>query len=361
MANFLPLIISFAITVMSIPLTIKLAQKYRLLDDPKLRLHPAHAHKRVIPRAGGLPIYLGIVLSILLLVPLTKSIIGILLGISLLLIVGLLDDFWLDFSPYPRLVLQFLAAGIVVASGVGINYITNPTGGIIRLDEIVFPFQFLGDHTVVLIADLFAFFWIAWMMNMVNWSKGVDGQMPGIVAVAALIIAALSSNLAVRGDYNQQLIANLSLITAGASLGFLIFNWYPSKILPGFSASTILGFMIATLSILSGAKLATALLVLLIPSVDFFYTFLRRVVSGSNPFRADQKHLHHLLLQRGWSHPKISLFYISSCAILGLTAINLSSQGKLFTVIGVGVVSLGTIIWLHLFGHSLGPPGPDNG
>ena len=277
------------------------------------------------------------------------------------LITGLLDDYLKNFSPYPRLLLQILAAAIVVSSGVGITFITNPFGGFIRLDEIVIPINLIGSHNIILIADILAFFWIIFLMNMVNWSKGIDGQMPGIVTVAGITIGLLSYNLNLAGDPNQLPIAILSLITAGASLGFLIFNWYPAKIFPGFSGSNILGFLIATLSILSGAKLATALLVLLIPTLDFFYTFSRRVFAGESPFFGDQKHLYHQLLKRGWSARAISLFYISSCAILGLLATQLSTQGKLFVALGVGVVIIGGILWLNYFGHSLERPDLDNG
>lgn len=340
---------AFLVSLLSTPITIKLANKFKLLDDPKNRPHPAHIQNRVIPRAGGLPIYLGVVSAILLFVPFDKHILGIILGLTVLVAVGLVDDYKKNFSPFPRLLLQFAAAGIVVASGVGITFVTNPLGGILRLDQIVIPVYFWGSHTIVLIADIFAFFWIVWMMNMVNWSKGVDGQMPGIIIVAGLVIGLVSHNLFAAGDPNQLAITQMALITSGAALGFLLYNWHPAKILPGQGASTILGFMIATLTILSSAKLATALLILLVPTIDFFYTFFRRVLAGRSPFFGDQKHLHHLLLKSGWSHRQISLFYIITCAILGLISTTLSSKGKIFTLLGIGVVIFGVILWLHLF------------
>lgn len=346
---FYPFIFSLILTASTTPLTIKLAYKYGLVDDPQKRPHPAHIQKKVIPRAGGLPIFIGLVISILLFVPVDKHIIGIIIGILILLVAGLLDDKLENFSPYPRLAMQVIAAGIVVASGVGITFVTNPLGGILRLDQLIYPVNFFGQHNIILIADIFAFLWIVWMMNMVNWAKGVDGQMPGIVMVAAFSITFLSYNLYNQGDPNQLAIAKLAVLTAGAAAGFLLFNWHPAKIFPGFSASNILAFIIAVLAILSGAKLATALLVLLIPSIDFFYTFFRRIATGKSPFYGDQKHLHHLMLKRGWSHRQISLFYISTCAILGTISTRLNSQGKLFTVIILGVITLGAILWLHLF------------
>jgi UDP-GlcNAc:undecaprenyl-phosphate/decaprenyl-phosphate GlcNAc-1-phosphate transferase len=129
----------------------------------------------------------------------------------------------------------------------------------------------------------------------------------------------------------------------------------------GFSGTTILGFLIAVLAILSGAKLAIALLILLVPAVDSIYTGLRRILSGKSPFYGDQKHLHHLLLQRGWSHPQIALFYILISAILGAAALNLDSREKLFAVILVSSAILGLILWLNFFGDFSKQSDPDNG
>lgn len=337
---------ALVITILSTPLAILIAKKHKLLDDPKKRPHPAHIQKRIVPRAGGIPIFMGIVFSILLIFGLNPVVTGIISALTILLAVGLLDDILTEFKPWVRLSLQILTAVIAVASGIGIDFITNPLGGILYLNTFSFSLFGLGELNVI--ADIFAVLWIVWMMNMVNWSKGVDGQMPSITLIAFLTIGFVSLNFYNQGDENQLFPTLLSFICAGASLGFLIFNWYPAKIFPGFSGSTILGFMIAVLSIFSSAKLATALLVLLIPSVDFFYTFFRRILERKSPLKGDQKHLHHLLLERGFTHPQISLLYAISCAILGLLSTGLNSQGKIFTIILAGVVIFGTILWLHL-------------
>lgn len=350
MEFFLPATVAFFVTLLAILPTIKLAKKFNLLDNPKIRPHPAHVQNRIVPRAGGLPIFIGIVIAILLFIPFDKHILGILLAISLLLGIGLIDDFLKDFSPFPRLAAQVVAAVLIVISGVGINFVTNPLGGILRLDTIVYNINFFGIHNVILVADLFALLWIVWMMNMINWAKGVDGQMPGVIVVAATILGIFSYKLYLQGDPNQLNIALLASIVAGTSLSFLIFNWHPAKIFPGFSGSTIFGLIIATLAILSGAKLAVAGLVLLVPAVDFFYTFTRRVLSKKSPFKGDQKHLHHLLLKKGWSHQKIALFYILGSAILGAAALNLDSKGKVFAAILTGSALIGLILWLNFFG-----------
>lgn len=346
---FLAFLFSLIISLASAPLTIWFSKKHKLVDDPSKRPHPAHIQNRIIPRAGGLPVYLALLIGILFFIPLSKSIVGILIAISLLLIIGLLDDKFADFSPFPRLGFQLAAGLIVVLSGVGITFITNPFGGILYLDIINIPINFFGEHHLLLVADLFALLWITWMMNVVNWSKGVDGQMPGIMTVAFLTIGFISYRFFLQGDPNQFNIALIAFITAGASLGLLYFNWHPAKILPAFSGSTILGFMLATLAILSGGKLATAVIVLLVPAIDFFYTFFRRILSGKSPFFGDQKHLHHLLLQYGWSHQKISLFFMLCSTILGILVINLSSEEKLFTLLLGTVIITGAIIWLQLF------------
>lgn len=354
--TFLSFLLAFFITLLSTPLTIIFAKKLKLVDDPKKRPHPAHVHKKIIPRAGGLPIYLGIITASLIFIGISAITLSITLALTILLIVGLLDDALIEFKPAMRLLLQFLPAVIIVLAGVGIDFITNPLGGILRLDTL--QFNLLGFQTNI-IADFFAIIWIVWMMNMVNWSKGVDGQMPIITSTAFLTMGFVSLNFYNQGDPNQLMPTIFSFICAGASLGFLIFNWYPAKIFPGFSGSTILGFMIAILSILSGAKLATALLVLLVPAIDFFYTFFRRILEKKSPLKGDQKHLHHLLLERGWSHTQISLLYGFSCAILGLLATSLNSQGKFFTIVLAGVVIFGAILWLHILADKNYPNEPD--
>ena len=344
-----PAILSFVTTAIFIPPTVILAKKFNLLDNPKIRPHPAHIHQRIIPRAGGLPCLLGLTLSIIFFIPLIGEVIGILVALWILLLVGLMDDKYQNLSPYFRLAGQFAAATFAVTQGLSIQFVTSPFGGIIQFNA--YPY----------LANILAVLWIVWVLNMINWSKGVDGQMPGIVAVSAIILGLLSLKLALLGDQSQINVTKLSFTTAGGALGLLIFNWYPAKILPGFSGSGVLGFMIASLAILSGAKLATAILVLLIPATDFAYTFFRRILSGKSPVWGDRGHLHHKLLEAGLTHPQISLFYILGSVILGTAALSLSSQGKLFAAILLGIILLGTILWLNFFGGYLKRRAPDNG
>jgi len=184
-------LLAFSTSCIFTPLVIKLAKKFGFVDNPKTRPHPAHTHKGIIPRAGGVAIYLGIFLPLFFILPISKIFWGIFLSASLIVAIGLWDD-KRDRSPYVRFALNFIVAAVAVAGGIGIPYITNPFGGIIHLETIRLNFNFIGNHSIIILADVFALIWIVWCMNMVNWSKGVDGQMPGFVAISSLVLGLLS-------------------------------------------------------------------------------------------------------------------------------------------------------------------------
>jgi UDP-GlcNAc:undecaprenyl-phosphate GlcNAc-1-phosphate transferase len=131
----------------------------------------------------------------------------------------------------------------------------------------------------------------------------------------------------------------LAFAAAGAFLGFLPWSFYPQKIMPGYGGSTLAGFLIAVLAILSGAKLATALLVLIIPLVDSVWTIVRRLVNRRSPVWGDRLHLHHQLLKMGWSVPKICLFYYLIGLILGVLALNFDTREKFFALSVLGVLT----------------------
>lgn len=354
-----PALVAFILTFFSTPLVILFANRFGLVDNPRKRKHPAHLHHRTLPRAGGLAIYFGLLLSSLIFLPLSKQLLGILGGATILIIVGLLDDKF-DLSPYFRLSTNFLAAILVVGSGVGISFITNPFDGIIHLDSWQIKFSFFGAHSIVVWADLFALIWIVWCMNMVNWSKGVDGQMPGFVGIAAVALGILAFRFTLT-DLSQWTTASLAFLTAGAFLGFLPFNFYPQKIMPGYGGGSLAGFMLAVLAILSGAKVATAILVLGIPMMDAFYTITRRLLKGRSPVWADRGHLHHKLIAVGWGKRRIALFYWMVSAILGAVALSLNSQQKFFTIVLVGVSVGGLLLWLNFWATFSKPQDPDNG
>jgi UDP-GlcNAc:undecaprenyl-phosphate GlcNAc-1-phosphate transferase len=197
-------------------------------------------------------------------------------------------------------------------------------------------------------------------MNMVNWSKGVDGQMPGFVGISAIVLGLLSFRFTMI-DLQQWIVATLAFITAGAYLGFLPFNFYPQKIMPGYGGGALAGFMLSVLAIASGGKVATALLVLGIPFLDAGYTILRRLLQKRSPFWGDRGHLHHKLLDLGWGKRRIALFYWLLSVILGLIALNLTSRAKIFVIIFMALALGGILLWLSLLLPSLRREDQDSG
>ncbi|MBI2195821.1 MAG: undecaprenyl/decaprenyl-phosphate alpha-N-acetylglucosaminyl 1-phosphate transferase [Candidatus Levybacteria bacterium] len=334
---FAPFFISFIATVIATPLSLILIKRFGIIDDPSKHKHPAIIHKVPIPRGGGIPLFIGVAVGSFMLLPLTNIVWALLFAAFIALSIGVLDDKY-DLSPYIRLPVNILCAIIVVASGVSIPFITNPLGGIFYLNSILLPLN-------IPLSDVVAVVWIVWVMNMLNWSKGVDGQMPGVVAISAIVIGLLSLRF---GPFDSLSIlsAKLSFIIAGASLGFLVFNFYPAKIFPGYGATAIY-LLLAAVSMLSSAKLATAVLVMGVPMIDGVFTISRRVLTGRSPFWHDNKHLHHLLLNFGFGQRHIALFYWIISAILGSLSLLLSSRGKLFALIMVGIIVGGGLLFLH--------------
>jgi len=343
-----PFLVAGLISFLTTPLAIWLARRLGLVDDPQKRRHPAHTHRGIIPRAGGLPLFLALAGTSLVFLPLDKHLVGILAGAVLLVIIGLLDDRF-DLNPYFRLLTCFLAAGLVVAVGIGIPFINNPLDGIIRLDQPQIYFELLGKtRSLWILADFFALLWIVWMANIVNWAKGFDGQLPGIAAIAALTIALLSFRFS--ADVTQWPVTILAAITAGAYFGFLPFNFYPQKIMPGYGGGTLAGFMLAVLAILSTTKIGTAIVVLGVPVIDALYSVGRRLASGRSPVWGDRGHLHHKLLDEWrWGKRRTAIFYWLVTALLGAIALSLNSRQKFYTIIMLAVAIGGILLWLNFF------------
>lgn len=339
-------LISASITFLTTPLTISFAKKFGLIDDPKIRPHPAHTHTEAIPRAGGLPIFIGIFTPLVILFPINKQILGILIGSILLILTGLWDD-KKDRSPYIRFMINSIAAILVILSGISIPYITNPFGGILHLDTFPILISILGNQ-INLLSSVLAFLWIVWTTNIVGWSGGVDGQLPGFVSISAIVIGFLSLRFAT-SDPNQLQVTFLAFLTAGAFLGFLPWNFFPQKIMPGYGGKSLAGFILAILSILAFSKLGTALLVLAVPMIDALFVLFKRIFSGHSPVWATSGHLHHHLLKLGWSKRKIAYLYWTISAVFGITALNLNSKQKVFVGLLIITIMIGFLIWINKF------------
>lgn len=336
--EFSVLLVSFAVSFLLTPPVMLLAKKLRLVTNKALRFHPAHTHKGVIPRAGGVPIFLAILLTVLVFIPVNKIMLGILLASALLVVVGTVDDYN-DISPYVRFGLNLAISAIVIGFGLGIPYLSNPFGEAIRLDTWRIQFDFFGSRSIWFWADILAIIWLTWTTNMVNWSKGVDGQLPGFVAITAIFMGLLGQRFTAH-DISVQSVTLLSFVVAGAYLGFLPFNFYPQKIMPGYGGGGLAGFMLGILSILSFGKLGTAVLILSMPMIDAFYTIVRRIRKRQSPFRADWGHFHHRLLEIGWGKRRIAVFYWLVSLILGTSSLFLKGVEKIIAFITCGIVLL---------------------
>lgn len=342
---FLAAAVSFLLT----PLTIILARRWGLVTDAYASPHPAHTHVGIIPRGGGIPIFFGLFLPLWYLIFSYKIVLFITLGALLAVIMGVLDDKY-NLSPYARFIGNFVVASLVVAGGVGIPFITNPFNGqLIQLDAWRLSFEVAGYSFQLLpYADLAAIVWIVWCMNMVNWSKGVDGQLPGFVAVGALFLGILSQRFT-RHDIAKEVVTIMSFATMGSYMGFLPWNFYPQKILPGYGAGSLAGYMLATLSILSFAKFGTLLLVLALPLTDAVLVMARRMARRRSPFRGDRGHFHHILLDMGWGRRRIAIFYWIVSLLVGLFSLYMSSEKKLFAFLVLFFVLAAIIAWSFFF------------
>ena len=316
-------------------LIIGLAKKHDLVDQPD---EPRKIHDRAIPRIGGLAIYLVFALVLLVLLDLSDVLIagaidyqhyyGFLLGGAVLMIGGYLDD---RFRLPPNITFLFpmVAALTVIGFGVEIEKLTNPLGGVIMLAPWV--------------SDLIVFAWLMGVMYTTKLLDGLDGLSTGVSAIGTTMILLLSLSAA----YYQPDVALLSFVAIGALLGFLIWNWHPAKIFLGEGGSTFVGFMLGTLAVISGGKLATALLVIGIPVFDVLWVIVRRYRSGGlkQIFKGDRLHLHHRLFDLGWTQRRVVLFYYLIATAFGVSTLFLQSHQKLIALGVLGLFMVSTV-WI---------------
>ena len=315
---FISLVVSIAIT----PYLIKIYEKYGLITDPKKHQHPGMLLKNPSARGGGFIFALSFSFTSLITTKLNNQVLVIIIAVILAALIGLLDDIsntstskkykFLGNPIFRLLVLLPIPVLLLVFNGITINSITNPLGGVIYFNDFIFNFL---DYSFAPIVYIFTFIWILWLINLLSWSNGVDGQYSGIISIAGVTISLLALRFTPLTE-NELNISKLAIITSGAALGLVPYTWNPSKIMWGFGATSA-GIVLAALSILASTKISISVLVLLVPFMDGVITVIRRVINKQNPLKGDRNHLHHLLLQRGWSIKQVALFYWVSTAILG--------------------------------------------
>jgi UDP-GlcNAc:undecaprenyl-phosphate GlcNAc-1-phosphate transferase len=295
-------LVAFVVVMLLTPAVGGMARLIGAVDSPGGR----RVNLRPIPRLGGVALFLGIFVPSLAFLPLGRETRGLLLGAAVAVTVGAIDDFrgmrW-----WEKLAGQVLAAAV-------------PTWFGIWVDRFTFPF--IGIHTVPGWAGVpLTILWIVAIMNMVNFLDGLDGLAAGVTAIAGLTFAVIALSLA-KPD-----AAIMSAIVFGACIGFLRHNFYPARIFMGDSGALLLGFVLAALSVQGLLKTAATvalffpLLVLAVPIVDTTFVVARRLRHGEKVFEADQAHLHHRFLRRGFSQPRAAVTIWGWCVSLAAAAL----------------------------------------
>lgn len=355
-----PFLLALVLSVIFTVIIRKLALKRRIVDESDISPE-RKIQKGPVPLLGGMAIFLSMAIVVLYYTLATdrvlggyllpKYLVGMLVGGLLLMIGGYLDDKY-NLKPAQQIIWPIAACLVIIGSGIGIQYITNPLGGVLYLDTVKIEIFTLDNipYYFTLFADIFAFCWLMGMMYTTKFLDGLDGLVSGITTIGAFVLFFLSLNQEVA----QPETALLSVILAGAAFGFLIFNFHPAKIFLGEGGSLFTGFMLGVLAIISGAKIATALLIMGIPILDVVWVIIRRLFfEKKSPFKtADKKHLHFRLLDIGLSHRQSVLFLYFISIIFGGTALFLGSQQKLTAlVILFSVMFILSVIIVAFYRH----------
>jgi UDP-GlcNAc:undecaprenyl-phosphate GlcNAc-1-phosphate transferase len=329
MAIGVAVIISFLAT----PLVKALAYKVGAIDVPK---DGRRMHKVPIPRLGGLAIFLAFLLSTLLFAEIDRQMQGILMGAVIIVILGVMDDI-MTLKALPKFFVQILAASIAVYHGCVIQFISNFN---LFSDTLYLDLGWLSVPVTII--------WIVAITNAVNFIDGLDGLAVGVSAISAgtmLVIALMVAE------------GNLAIVIAallGACIGFIPYNFNPAKIFMGDTGSTFLGYILATLSIQGLFKMyaiisfAVPFLILGVPIFDICFAFLRRIAKGQNPMVADRGHVHHRLIDMGFSQKQSVAITYMLTAILGLAAVVLTTSGEFKAMFLIGSVFIVGAIGMRL-------------
>ena len=296
------MLLSFALT----PLVKRLAYKIGAVDIPK---DNRRMHDHPIPRMGGLAIFLGFILSVLIFVPLTPELRGMLLGSVVIVILGILDDIF-ALPALPKFFVQIGAALIAVLEGNRIEFLSNPN---LFSKDLFWELGWLAIPITVL--------WIVGITNAVNLIDGLDGLACGVSTISSMTLLVIALVM------EEPDVAILMAALSGACIGFLPYNLNPAKIFMGDTGSTFLGFILAVVSIQGLFKFYTIIsfavpfLMLGLPIFDTCFAILRRVSHGQSPMAPDRGHIHHRLIDMGFTQKQaVAVLYIIS-AILGLSAV----------------------------------------
>ncbi|MCT2535126.1 undecaprenyl/decaprenyl-phosphate alpha-N-acetylglucosaminyl 1-phosphate transferase [Aquibacillus koreensis] len=298
--EYIALVICLLISVFITPYIKKLAIRIGAVDQPSQR----KVHLKVMPRLGGLAIYISFVVGFIVFNPDSPYFWHILVGATLITAIGFLDDLY-ELTAKVKFIVQIVAASIVVLGGAQINFVNLPFGETVHFGYLSIPITIL---------------WIVGVTNAINLIDGLDGLAAGVSSIALITISGLAISL---GD---TFVSMIGFILLGSTLGFLVYNFYPAKIFMGDTGALLLGYMIGVLSIL-GFKNATLfslivpITILGVPILDTFFAIVRRVIQRKPLSAPDKLHLHHCLIKLGFGHRQtVILIYVMS-ALFSIAAI----------------------------------------
>ena len=328
--------------------TRKLAWRWNAIAQPT---GGRRVHQKPTPQLGGIGIGLTIILLILVgmsagwfsslqIRPLQLG--GFVVALGILLAVGYADDRW-DISAGLRLALYTLACLIIIISGTSIHQVTGISGhGLMRLDQWSALFSFSGRHlNLAFPGDLLTLLWLLAVLHATKFLDGLDGLVAGQTVIGAGLIVFLTLSAA----FFQPAVAILAIIVLGAFAGFLPINMHPARQFLGESGSTIAGFSLGFLAIVSGAKVATAFMALGIPLVDALLVVVGRCLRGTSPFRGDDTHLHFKLVKSGLSKRQVVMLYWSVALVAGVMAFGFQTRGKFLLMLGL-LIGTASLSWL---------------
>ena len=339
----LSLILACLASFAAVPPTVRFARKVGAIDIPR---DNRRMHKIPIPRMGGLAIFLGFLLSVLLFAELEdRSVRATLYGAGIILILGMLDDKY-SLGPYLKLAVQIAAASVAVFWGDNrVMRLTNPFGG--------------GEYSCIdlgVLSGPLTILWIVAITNAVNFIDGLDGLACGVCSISSASLMVIAMILVSREDAAATAAVAMAAMT-GACLGFLPYNKNPAKIFMGDTGSTFLGFVLACVSVQGLFKFhalisfAVPVLLLGLPIIDICFAVIRRIAHGQNPMKADRSHIHHRLIDMGYSQKQTVTFAWVLTALLGLDAILLTVLKELRTLIlAAGLILVGgatLFLYLH--------------
>ncbi|SFB25414.1 MULTISPECIES: glycosyltransferase family 4 protein [unclassified Bacillus (in: firmicutes)] len=327
---YFTLVFCFICSILITPLVKKLAFKIGATDNPNHR----KVHAKVMPRLGGLAIYISFIIGVLIMRPAAPFATAIILGSLIIVVTGILDDM-MELSAKIKLLGQLSAAAIVVIwGGVQVQSINLPFGGILEFGYLSIPLTIL---------------WIVGITNAINLIDGLDGLAAGVSSIALITISGMAI-----------IMGNVYVITIGSimlasTLGFLIYNFHPAKIFMGDTGALFLGYMISVLSLL-GFKNVTLVsfivpvIILGVPISDTFFAIIRRIVHKQPLSAPDKSHLHHCLLRMGYSHRQTVIMIYAMAAFFGLAAV-IFSQAKLW---GGFLLVIVLVLLIELFAEMIG-------